>query len=64
MLWLTEGLTVDGYWLNVDILLCLLENPYKSWQKKFKEEKLSITWDLSWMFCLDSFFFGMFFVTI
>ena len=64
MLWLTVGLTVDGYPLNVAILLCLFENSCKSWKKIFKEETLSITWDLSWMFCFDSFFFDMVFLTI
>ena len=64
MLWLTVGLTVDGYSLDVAILLCHFENPYKSWKKIIKEETLSISWDLSWVFCFDSFFFGMFFLAI
>ena len=64
MLGLIEGLTVDGYSMNIAILVCLLENPYKSWKKIIKEETLSITWDLSWMFCFDSFFFVMFFLRI
>ena len=64
MLWLTVGLTVDGYPLNVGISLCLFENPCKSWKEKLKEETLSITSDLSCMFCFDSFFFDMTFLTI
>ena len=60
MLWLTVGLTVDGYALNVAISPCLFENPSKSCKKLLEGETLRITWDLSWMYCFDSFFFDMF----
>ena len=60
MLWLTVGLTNDSYPLNAAISLCFFENPYKSWKRTFKEETLSITWGLFWMFCFDSFFFDVF----
>ena len=55
MLWLTMGLTVYGYPLNVAISLYLFENPCKSWKKILKEKTLSVSWDLSWMFVLLAF---------
>ena len=57
MLWLTVGLTIDGTLLNVAILLCLLENECNSRKKIRKEETISITWDVPWVFCvsLDAF---------
>ena len=50
MLWLTVGLTVDGWPLNIAISLYLFEIPCKSWKKILKKEMLNMTWHVSWVF--------------